>query len=40
MTEEVISETTGIAREKELVYEHVRETLDDDQEKDLENDEK
>ena len=38
--EEPISETTCILREKETVYEHVRETLDDDQEKDLENDEK
>ena len=40
LTKELISKTTGIAREKEPMYEHVRETLDDDQEKDLENDEK
>ena len=38
--EEMMSETTGIEREKEPVYEHVRETLDDNQEQALENDEK
>ena len=38
--EELILETTCIAREKQPVYKHVRETLYDDQELALENDAK